>query len=86
MGGTDFKTEKRGGLLGAYKLSLAAIIYYCSLNFLPEAEIKSLSVGFPKLGFSLAGCQNFWMCTCLCDYCSLLFSVANVLSNACFCF
>jgi hypothetical protein len=37
---------------------------------------KSLSVGFPKLGFSLAGCQNSRCAHVFCDYCSLLFSIA----------
>jgi hypothetical protein len=43
---------------------------------LPEVDNKSLLVGFQKLGFSLAGCQNSWCVHVFCDCCSLLFSAA----------
>jgi hypothetical protein len=41
---------------------------------LPEVDNKSLLVGFPILGFSLDGCQNYGYAHVFCDCCSLLFS------------
>jgi hypothetical protein len=46
------------------------------LLILPEHDNKALLVDFPKLGFSLAGCQNSGCAHVFCDNSSLLFSTA----------
>jgi len=45
-------------------VSLAAKCIAAVTFVLPEADNKSLLVGFPTLGFSLAGCQNLGVHMC----------------------
>jgi len=58
---------------------VASLAVKCTTDvvfILPKPDNKSLLVGFPKLGFSLAGCQNSGCAHVFCDCCSLLFSAA----------
>jgi hypothetical protein len=56
-----------------------------AVTFVPlEAHNKSLLVGFPKLRFSLAGCQNLGVHMCFVTDVHCYFP-SNMLSNVCFC-
>jgi hypothetical protein len=60
-----FKAEILGTVVGVCKcVSLAAKCITVVTFVLPEADNKSLLVGFPILGFSLAGCQNLSVHMC----------------------
>jgi hypothetical protein len=51
--------QKGVGLLGVVSGFLLLEIVILLLIYFPEANKISLSLGFPTLGFSLAGCLNF---------------------------
>ena len=66
-----------GTIVGVCKCVSLCTTCITDVSFvLPEADNKSLLVGFPKLGFSLAGCQNSGCAHVFCDCCSLLFFAA----------
>jgi hypothetical protein len=71
--GHGFLGRILGQLWVSVSVSLAAKCITAVTFELPEADNKSLLVGFPKLGFSLAGCQNSGCAHVFCDCCSLLF-------------
>jgi hypothetical protein len=50
-----------------------------------EALINLSLVGFPKLGFSLAGCQNLGVHMCFVTVVHCYFPMQYSLSNVCFC-
>jgi hypothetical protein len=75
-----FKAEILGTVVGVCMcVSLAAKCITVVAFVLPEADNRSLLVGFPILEFSLSGCQKYECAHVFCDCCSLLFSAASCL-------
>jgi hypothetical protein len=60
-------------------VSLASKCITAVAFVLPEADNKSLLVGFPILGFFLAGCQKSECAHVFCDCSLFLFSAASCL-------
>jgi hypothetical protein len=74
--GHSFEGRDFGTFVGVVSVSLVAKCITTVTFVLPEADNKSLLVGFPILVFSLVGCQNSGCAHVFCVCCSLLFSAS----------